>query len=162
MHTSVENYVPFCLRCGACGHTVSECVSPPAHPDVVHAAWQTPAHTSVQMEPQPDQNDNSVRMISLTDSDGPPQPVMVTCGKKQLYTALECPSSANSETMLSIHLLLSSARLDNPNLTLHQLKHELCTNKQLKIVTRPLTQFADRHWTSSRRSRKLKLSPQFR
>ena len=69
---------------------------------------------------------------------------MVTCGRKQIYAALECPSDNNTETMISIHLLLSSARMTNPNLTLSQLKEELCRNRRLTIAAKPLPQYADR------------------
>ena len=68
-----------------------------------------------------------------TDSDVPQAPVKVTCGRKQICTALECPSTNNSETMISIHLLLFSSRISNPNLTLAQLKEDLCRNMQLTI-----------------------------
>ena len=67
-------------------------------------------------------SDNYVRILSLSNSDGPPAPVMITCGEKQLCTALEPPEHNCQETMVSIHLLLSVEQQTRPNLTLHQLK----------------------------------------
>ena len=85
-------------------------------------------------------HDNCVRILSLSDSDGPAAPVMITCNEKQLCTALEPPEPNCQETMISVHLLLSVEQQTRPNLTLHDLKEELCRNRHLQIASRPLPQ----------------------
>ena len=66
---------------------------------------------------------------------------MVTCGTKELYTALEKPSEHSSETMISFHPLLSAEHTYRPELTLRQLTEELCRNWNLQIRSRLLPQY---------------------
>ena len=57
--------------------------------------------------------------------------------------ALEKPSKHSTETMISVHLLLSAEQMHRPELTLRQLKEELCRNRNLEIRSRPLPQYAE-------------------
>ena len=97
-----------------------------------------------------------IRIISLSDSDGPAAPVMITCGQKQPCTALEPPSPNCQETMISIHLLLSVEQQTRPSLTLHQLKEELCRNRHLRVASRPLPQYADENLDQLTSAQKVK------
>ena len=45
--------------------------------------------------------------------------------------------------MISVYLLLSVEQQTRPNLTLHDLKEELCRNRHLQIASRPLPQYAN-------------------
>ena len=67
--------------------------------------------------------------------------MVVTCGEKQILTTLEAPAPDCTETLISIHLLLSAEQKARPNLTLAQLKEELCRNTSLTIASRPLPHF---------------------
>ena len=67
--------------------------------------------------------------------------MVVTCGEKQILTTLEAPAPNCTETLISIHLLLSAEQKARPDLTLAQLKEELCRNTSLTIASRPLPHF---------------------
>ena len=67
--------------------------------------------------------------------------MVVTCSEKQILTTLEAPAPDCTETLFSIHLLLSAEQKARPNLTLAQLKEELCRNTNLTIASRPLPHF---------------------
>ena len=77
-------------------------------------------------------------MISTSEEGGLSRPVIVTCGEKQILTTLEAPAPDCTETLISIHLLLSAEQKARPNLTLAQLKEEFCRNTNLTIASRPL------------------------
>ena len=61
--------------------------------------------------------------------------------KDQVLTTLEAPAPNCTETIISIHLLLSAEQKARPELTLAQLKEELCRNTNLTIASRPLPHF---------------------
>ena len=81
-------------------------------------------------------------MISVAEAGGPSRPIIVTCGKKQVLATLEAPAPNCTETLISIHLLLSAEQISRPDLTLAQLKEELCLNTKYTIAARPLPHFA--------------------
>ena len=64
-------------------------------------------------------------MISEAEVGGPSRPVVATCGENQVLTTLESPGPDCTETLISIHLLLSAEQKLRPALTLAQLKEEL-------------------------------------
>ena len=81
-------------------------------------------------------------MISVAEAGGPTRPIVVTCGEKQVLTTLDAPAPNCTETLISIHLLLSAEQKLRPELTLAQLKEELCRNTKYTIAARPLPHFA--------------------
>ena len=139
----------FCVNCGHTGHVASDCMMPDnvATEEQVKAAWYAPGTNSTDFRDTEDQ----VRVISTSEEGGPSRPVVVTCGEKQILTTLEAPAPDCTETLISIHLLLSAEQRARPNLTLAQLKEELCRNTNLTIASRPLPHFT--------RSDETKLAP---
>ena len=139
----------FCVNCGHTGHVASDCMMPDnvATEEQVKAAWYAPVTNSTDFRNTEDQ----VRVISTSEEGGPSRPVVVTCGEKQILTTLEAPAPDCTETLISIHLLLSAEQKARPNLTLAQLKEELCRNTNLTIASRPLPHFT--------RSDETKLAP---
>ena len=104
----------------------------------VQAAWYASVTSSADFA----NTDNQIRVISTAEEGGPSRPVVVTCGEKQVLTTLEAPAPNCTETLLiSIHLLLSAEQKASPELTLAQLKEELCRNTNLTIASRPLPHF---------------------
>ena len=71
-----------------------------------------------------------------SEEGGPSRPVVVTFGENQILTTLEAPVPDCTETLISIHLLLSAEQKARPNFTLAQLKEELC-----RRTSRPLPHF---------------------
>ena len=131
------------------GNTASECMVPgnAATEEQVKAAWYAPVANSADII----DTDDQIRVISISEEGGPSRPVVVTCGEKQILTTLEAPAPDCTETLISIHLLLSAEQKARPNLTLAQLKEELCRNTNLTIASRPLPHFT--------RSDETKLAP---
>ena len=121
------------------GNTASECMVPEsaATEEQVKAAWYAPVTNSADFV----DTDDQIRVISTSEEGGPSRPVVVTCGEKQILTTLEAPAPDCTETLISIHLLLSAEQKARPNLTLAQLKEELCRNTSLTIASRPLPHF---------------------
>ena len=121
------------------GNTASECMVPEsaATEEQVKAAWYAPVANSADII----DTDDQIRVISISEEGGPSRPVVVTCGEKQILTTLEPPAPDCIETLISIHLLLSAEQKARPNLTLAQLKEELCRNTSLTIASRPLPHF---------------------
>ena len=121
------------------GNTASECMVPgnAATEEQVKAAWYAPVANSADII----DTDDQIRVISISEEGGPSRPVVVTCGEKQILTTLEAPAPDCTETLISIHLLLSAEQKARPNLTLAQLKEELCRNTSLTIASRPLPHF---------------------
>ena len=121
------------------GNTASECMVPgnAATEEQVKAAWYAPVANSADII----DTDDQIRVISISEEGGPSRPVVVTCGEKQILTTLEAPAPNCTETLISIHLLLSAEQKARPNLTLAQLKEELCRNTSLTIASRPLPHF---------------------
>ena len=121
------------------GNTASECMVPgnAATEEQVKAAWYAPFANSADII----DTDDQIRVISTSEEGGPSRPVVVTCGEKQILTTLEAPAPDCTETLISIHLLLSAEQKARPNLTLAQLKEELCRNTSLTIASRPLPHF---------------------
>ena len=72
----------------------------------------------------------------------PSRPIIVICGEKQVLTTLEAPAPNCTETLTSIYLLLLAEQKSRPELTLAQLKEELCRNTKYTIAARPLPHFA--------------------
>ena len=120
-------------------NTASECMVPgnAATEEQVKAAWYAPVANSADII----DTDDQIRVISISEEGGPSRPVVVTCGEKQILTTLEAPAPDCTETLISIHLLLSAEQKARPNLTLAQLKEELCRNTSLTIASRPLPHF---------------------
>ena len=129
----------FCVNCGHVGHVASDCMTPHnvATEEQVKATWYAPVANSTDFCDSEDQ----IRVISTSEDGGPSRPVVVTCGEKQILTTLEAPAPDCTETLISIHLLLSAEQKARPNLTLAQLKEELCRNISLTIASRPLPHF---------------------
>ena len=121
------------------GNTASECMVPEsaATEEQVKAAWYAPVTNSADFV----DTDDQIRVISTSEEGGPSRPVVATCGEKQILTTLEAPAPDCTETLISIHLLLSAEQKARPNLTLAQLKEELCRNTSLTIASRPLPHF---------------------
>ena len=121
------------------GNTASECMVPgnAATEEQVKAAWYAPVANSADII----DTDDQIRVISISEEGGPSRPVVVTCGEKQILTTLEAPAPDCTETLISIHLVLSAEQKARPNLTLAQLKEELCRNTSLTIASRPLPHF---------------------
>ena len=121
------------------GNTASDCMVPgnAATEEQVKAAWYAPVTNSADFV----DTDDQIRVISTSEGGGPSRPVVVTCGEKQILTTLEAPAPDCTETLISIHLLLSAEQKARPNLTLAQLKEELCRNTSLTIASRPLPHF---------------------
>ena len=121
------------------GNTASECMVPgnATTEEQVKAAWYAPVANSADII----DTDDQIRVISISEEGGPSRPVVVTCGEKQILTTLEAPAPDCTETLISIHLLLSAEQKARPNLTLAQLKEELCRNTSLTIASRPLPHF---------------------
>ena len=135
----IQGTVAFCVNCGCAEHSASECISPeyPRQEEQIRAAWYAPHTNQFEGAPQDDQ----VRVISVAEAGGPSRPVVITCGEKQVLTTLEAPAPDCTETLISIHLLLSAEQKLRPELTLAQLKEELCRNAKYTIAARPLPHF---------------------
>ena len=129
----------FCVNCGHVGHVASDCMTPHnvATEEQLKAAWYALVANSTDFCDSEDQ----IRVISTSEDGGPSRPVVVTCGEKQILTTLEAPARDCTKTLISIHLLLSAEQKARPNLTLAQLKEELCRNTSLTIASRPLPHF---------------------
>ena len=87
------------------------------------------------------ENKDQVRAISVAEDGGSSRPIIVTCGEKQVLITLEAPAPNCTETLISIHLLLSVEQKLRPALTLAQLKEELCRNTKYTIASRSLPHF---------------------
>ena len=135
----IQGTVAFCVNCGCTEHSASECMTPEhsKQEDQVRAAWHAPHTNQFDGATQDDQ----VRVILVAEAGGPSRPNVVTCGKKQVLTTLEAPAPTCTETLISIHLLLSAERKSRPEITLTQLKEELCRNTKYTIAARPLPHF---------------------
>ena len=131
----IQGTVAFCVNCGCTEHSASECMAPeyPRQEDQIRAAWYAPHTNQFDGAPQDDQ----VRVISVAEAGGPSRPVVITCGEKQVLTTLEAPAPDCTETLISIHLLLSVEQKSRPELTLTQLKEELCRNTKYTVAARP-------------------------
>ena len=113
----------------------------PEHPrqeEQVRAAWYAPQTNQFDSVTQ----DHQVQVISVAEAGGPSRPIIDTCGEKQVLTTLEAPAWNCTETLISVHLLLSAEQKSRPELTLSQLKEELCRNVKYIIAARPLPHFA--------------------
>ena len=134
-----QGTTPFCSNCVRAGHVKSDCMVPEnaVTEEQVQAAWYAPVTSSVDFANTEDQ----IRVISTSEEGGPSRHVVVTCGEKQILTTLEVPSPNCTETLISIHLLLSAEQKARPGLTLAQLKEELCRNTNLTIASTPLPHF---------------------
>ena len=103
----------------------------------VKSAWYAPVTNSADFV----DTDNQIRVILTSKEGGPSRLVVVTCGEKQILTTLEAPALDCTETLISIHLLLSAERRTRPSLTLAQLKEDFCRNTSLTIALRLLPNF---------------------
>ena len=115
------------------GLAASECMVPEnaTTEEQTKAAWYAPVNIPAQCT----DSDDQLRVISTSEKGGPSRPVVVTCGEKQILTTLEALAPDCTETLIPIHLLLSAAQNACPNLTLKQLKEELCRNTILTIAS---------------------------
>ena len=113
---SIQGTVAFCVNCGCTEHSASKCMTPehPRQEEQIRAAWYTPQPNQFDGVTQDDQ----VRVISVAEAGGPSRPIIVTCGEKQVLTTLEAPAPNCTETLISIHLLLSAEQKSCPELTL--------------------------------------------
>ena len=134
-----QRTTPFYINCGRAVHVASDCIVPEnaVTEEQVQAAWYGPVTSSAEIANTEDQ----IRVISTSEEGGPSCPVVVTCGEKQVLTTLEAPAPKCTETLKSIHLLLSAEQKARPELTLAQLKEELCRNTNLTTASRPLPHF---------------------
>ena len=135
-----QGTVAFCINCGRTEHSASECMAPEhmSHEEQIRAAWYASSPSQFDGLGQ----ENQVRVISIAEDGGPSRPVVVTFGEKQVLTTLEAPAPDCTETLISIHLLLSAEQKSRPTLTLTKLKEELCRNVKYTIAARPLPHFA--------------------
>ena len=135
----IQGTVAFCINWGCTEHSTSECMAPehPRQEEQVRAAWYAPYTNQLDGDPQDDQ----VRVISVAEAGGPSRPIIITCGVKQVLTTLEAPAPNCTETLISIHLLLSAEQKLRPELMLAQLKEELCKNTNYTTAARPLPHF---------------------
>ena len=101
-----------CVSCGSTEHSASECMiqENPRHEEQVRAAWYAPQSNQFDNTPQDDQ----VRVISVVEAGGPSGPIVITCEEKQVLTTLEAPAPDCTETLISIHLLLSAEQIITP------------------------------------------------
>ena len=76
--------------------------------------------------------------------------------EKQILTMLKAPASDCTETLIYFHLLLSAEQKARRNLTLEQLKEELCRNTNLTIASRPLPYFTRKDETKLAQMQKVK------
>ena len=81
----------------------------------IKAAWYSSPTNQFEGMGQDDQ----VRVISVAEAAGPSRPILVTCGEKQVLTTLEALAPNSTETLISIHLLLSADQ---------KLRLEMCRN----------------------------------
>ena len=134
-----QGTTPFCINCGRAGHVASDCMVPEnaVTEEQVQAAWYAPVTSSADFA----NTDDQILVISTSHEGGPSRPVVVTCGEKQVLTTLEAPAPNCTETLISIHLLLSAEQKARPELALAQLKEDLCRNTNLTIASRPLPHF---------------------
>ena len=86
-------------------------------------------------------SDDQIRVISVAEAGGPSRPVVVPCGNKEIIITLEAPAPNCTETVISIHLILSAEQQHSQHLTLAQLKEELCRNTKYHVVFTPLPHF---------------------
>ena len=137
-----QGTVAFCINCGRTEHSASECMAPAhmSHEDQIRAAWYAPAPSQFDGLDEDDQ----VRVNPVAEAGGTSRPVLITCGEEQVLTTLEAPAPNCTETLISIHLLLSAEQKSRPTLTLAQLKEELCRNVKYTIAARPLLHFLGR------------------
>ena len=135
-----QGTVAFCINCGRTEHSASECMVPEhmRQEEQVRAAWYASPPNQLDGVGQ----DDLVRFISVAEAGGSSRPIVVTCGEIQVLTTLEAPEPNCTETLLSIHLLLSAEQKLRPALTQAQLKEELCRNTKHTIAARPLPHFA--------------------
>ena len=98
-------------------------------------------------------------MIWVAEAGGPSRPIIVTCGKKQVLTTLEAPAPNCTETLIPFHSLLSAEQKSRPELTLAQLKEELCRSTTYTIAARPLPHFATEDETKQAPIQKKIISP---
>ena len=105
----------FCVNCGHVGHVASDCMTPHnvATEEQVKAAWYAPVANSTDFCHSEDQ----IRVISTSEDGGPSRPVVVTCGEKHILTTLEAPAPDCTETLISIHLLLSAEQKARPHIS---------------------------------------------
>ena len=135
----IQGTVAFCINCGCTEHSASECMAPehPRQEEQIRAAWYPPYTNQLDGNPKDDQ----VRVISVAEAGGPSRPIIVTCGEKQVLATLETPAPNCTENLISIHLLLSAEHKLRLELTLAQLKEELCRNTKYTTAARPLPHF---------------------
>ena len=76
----------------------------PREEEQIRAAWYALQSSQIDNTSQDDQ----VRVISVAEAGGPSRPIVVTCGEKQVLTTLEALVPDCTETLISIHLLLSA------------------------------------------------------
>ena len=112
-----QGTVAFCINCGHTEHSASECKAPVqmSHEEQIRAAWYAPAPSQFDGLDQDDQ----VQVISVAEAGGPSRPVVITCGEKPVLTTLEAPAPNCTETLSSIHLLLSAEQKSRPALRWH-------------------------------------------
>ena len=155
----IQGTVAFCINCGCTEHSASECMAPehPRQEEHSRAAWYASPTSHFNAITQDDQ----VRVLSVAEAGGPSRPVIVTCGEKQVLTTLEAPAPNCIETLISIHLIISAEQKSRPELTLAQLKEELCRNMhKYTIAARPLPHFARENETKLAPVQKVKtISP---
>ena len=150
----IQGTVAFCVTCGCTEPSAFECMAPenPKQEDQIRAAWSTSQTSQFDNSSQDDQ----VRVISVAEAGGPSRPIVVTCGEKHVLTTLEAPAPNCTETIISIHLLLLAEQKSRPELTLAQLKEELCRNTKYTIAARPLPHFASEDETKMAPIQKVK------
>ena len=132
----VQGTVAFCINCGRTEHSASETSEHMRQEDQIRAAWY-----ALQTNQFDGVGQDQIRVISVAEAGGPSRSIIVTCGEKQVLTTLEAPAPNCTETLISIHWLLSAEQKLRPALTLAQLKEELCRNTKYTIAARPLPHF---------------------
>ena len=117
-----QGITSFCSNRGRTGHVASDCIMPEnaATEEKVQAAWYAPVTSPADFADTEDQ----IRVISTSEEGDTSRPVVVTCGEKQILTTLEASAPDCTETLISIHLLLSAEQKARRNLTLERRMHK--------------------------------------
>ena len=135
-----QRTVAFCINCGRIELSASECMAPEhsrQKEQIRAACYASPTNQFDGVT-----HDDQIQVISVAEAGGHSRPIKIFCGEKQVLTTLEAPEPNCTESLNSIHLLLSAEQKSRPELTLAQLKEELCGNTKYTIAARPLPHFA--------------------
>ena len=142
------------VHCRCTSHKESESMMP--EKATTEKQVKAARYATVMIPAEVTDSHEHVRVISISEERGPSRPVVVTCDEKKILTTLEAPAPDCTEIRISIHLLLSAQQKARPNVTLSQLKEELCRNTNLTLASRPLQHFSRKDETKLAQVQKVK------